>query len=119
MTQQMFDKTMLLYEGREVYFGSMAMAKAYFTRLGFICPERTTTPDFSTSLTSPSSRVVNSVHRSTAPVTAEDFARAWRMSPEYEQLRQDMQTFDRSNPLVAHNGKQKGQACVSPFIEEN
>ena len=87
----------------------MDMAKAYFIRFGFICPERTTTPDFLTSLTRPSSRVVNPLYRSTAPVTAEDFAQAWRMSPEYGQLQQDMRTFDRLNPLVAHTGKQKGQ----------
>ena len=105
----MFDKIMLLYEGRQVYFGNMGTAKAYFDRLGFIYPERTTTPDFLTSLTNPSLRAVKPFHRSTTPETAEDFARVWHESPEYEQVLQDIREYDRKYPLDERRWKWKWQ----------
>ncbi|KAI9876370.1 MAG: hypothetical protein M1830_006664 [Pleopsidium flavum] len=48
-----FDKVTVLYEGRQIYFGRADSAKAYFIRLGFVCPGRATTGDFLTSLTNP------------------------------------------------------------------
>ena len=51
-----FDKVLLLYEGRQIYFGTTASAKTYFTNLGFVCPERSTTADFLCSLTNPLER---------------------------------------------------------------
>jgi ABC-type multidrug transport system ATPase subunit len=48
----MFDKAVVLYEGRQIYFGKTTDAKQYFVNLGFECPARATTPDFLTSMTS-------------------------------------------------------------------
>ena len=104
----MFDKVMLLYEGRQVYFGSPGTAKAYFEQLGFVCPERATTPDFLTSLTNPSLRTTKSSHISTAPRTAEDFARLWRESPTYQRLLQDIRKFDLEYPMEDHRWNRKG-----------
>ena len=103
----MFDKVLLLYEGRQVYFGSMGTAKAYFDRLGFVCPERMTTSDFLTSVTNPSLRAVKPMCRSFTPETAEDFARVWRNSPEYEQVLQDIRDFDCKYPLDERRWKWK------------
>lgn len=35
--KQAFDKVTVLYEGRQIYFGSTRDAKAYFENLGFDC----------------------------------------------------------------------------------
>ncbi|KAJ5974472.1 hypothetical protein N7481_011682 [Penicillium waksmanii] len=51
-----FDKVQVLYQGRQIFFGPAARARPYFVRLGFHSPERQTTPDFLTSMTSPTER---------------------------------------------------------------
>ncbi|KAF5014922.1 hypothetical protein F66182_13926, partial [Fusarium sp. NRRL 66182] len=51
-----FDKAVVLYEGRQIYFGPATRAKDYFVNLGFECPARQTDPDFLTSMTSPNER---------------------------------------------------------------
>jgi hypothetical protein len=35
----MFDKVMVLYEGRQIYFGKTGHAKQYFEDLGFECKD--------------------------------------------------------------------------------
>ena len=44
-----FDKVVLLYEGRQIYFGRTTEAKEFFLELGYDCPRRQTTADFLTS----------------------------------------------------------------------
>src|SRR6201992_2894053 len=46
-----FDKVIVLYEGREIYFGYAAKAKAYFEEMGWYCFPRQTTGDFLISVT--------------------------------------------------------------------
>jgi ATP-binding cassette subfamily G (WHITE) protein 2 (PDR) len=67
--------------------------------MGFECPERQTVPDFLTSLTSPSERVVRSGFESKVPRTPEEFAAAWRASQEYAQLQQDLKQYDERFPI--------------------
>jgi ATP-binding cassette subfamily G (WHITE) protein 2 (PDR) len=38
-----FDKAIVLYEGRQIFFGKITEARQYFVDLGFYCPERQTT----------------------------------------------------------------------------
>lgn len=40
---RLFDKVTVLYLGRQVYFGPIDEAKAYFERMGYYCPPRQTT----------------------------------------------------------------------------
>jgi len=49
---------LVLYDGRQIYFGRCGDAKVYFINLGFECPDRQTTADFLTSMTSHLERVV-------------------------------------------------------------
>ncbi|KAK7414106.1 Multidrug resistance protein [Neonectria punicea] len=54
----LFEKVLVLYKGRQIFFGKATRAKEYFEELGFDCPEQQTTADFLTSMTSPSERIV-------------------------------------------------------------
>lgn len=73
---------MLLYEGRQIYFGPTATAAEYFENIGFQRPTNSTTADFLTSLTNPAERRSRgSVHR--VPKTPDEFAAAWRQSRQY------------------------------------
>ncbi|KIV77658.1 hypothetical protein PV11_09444 [Exophiala sideris] len=79
----LFDKVLVLYEGRQIFFGSVALARPYFERMGWYCPPRQTTPDFLTSVTNPSERRVQSSFTGTIPTTSLDFEKYWHQSEEY------------------------------------
>jgi ATP-binding cassette, subfamily G (WHITE), member 2, SNQ2 len=71
----MFDKVLVIDQGRCVYFGPGHRAKSYFEELGFECAPRQTTADFLTAVTDPHGRVVK--EGCEVPRTPEDFERAF------------------------------------------
>lgn len=81
-----FDKVTLLYQGRQIFFGPVSNAKAYFTDLGFICPERSTTADFLCSVTNPLQRIIDQRRINDVPRTPDEFARRWDCSLERAKL---------------------------------
>lgn len=94
-----FDKVIVLYEGRQIYFGRARDAKRFFIEMGFDCPERQTTGDFSTSLTSPTERLVRKGYEHLVPRTPDEFAARWRDSLERKQLLADIEAFQNEFPL--------------------
>lgn len=89
----------VLYEGRQIYFGRTTEAKEFFTNMGFECPERQTTADFLTSLTSPAERIVKKGFEDLVPRTPDDFAAAWKNSKDYKELMREIEEFDQTYPL--------------------
>lgn len=102
-----FEKVTVLYEGREIYFGSTTAAKAYFTELGFFCSSRSTTADFLCSVTNPSERVVQEGYEYRVPRTAAEFASAWECSPARAKLVAEIQHYQVQYPL---------ESKVSPVV---
>ncbi|KAK0630537.1 ABC drug exporter AbcA [Bombardia bombarda] len=98
---QSFDNVILLYEGRQIYFGSSQSAVDYFTRLGYVRPARTTTADFLTSLTNPAERIVRSGYENQVPRSPEEFSSVWRQSPEAKLLRTQIETFNAAHPITS------------------
>ncbi|KAB8219811.1 ABC-2 type transporter-domain-containing protein [Aspergillus novoparasiticus] len=94
-----FDKVIVLYEGRQIYFGRARDAKRFFIEMGFDCPERQTTGDFLTSLTSPTERLVRKGYEHLVPRTPDEFAARWRDSLERKQLLADIEAFQNEFPL--------------------
>ncbi|KAG9969922.1 pleiotropic drug resistance protein, ABC superfamily, partial [Aureobasidium melanogenum] len=82
----LFDKVIVLYEGRQIFFGATTEARAYFESLGFRCPDRQTDADFLTSMTSPQERVVRQGWESRAPRTPDEFAACWKASAQRQRL---------------------------------
>jgi ATP-binding cassette, subfamily G (WHITE), member 2, PDR len=78
-----FDKVLVLYEGRQIFFGPTQSARLYFERMGWFCPPRQTTPDFLTSITNPLERQVREDHEGTVPRTPSDFEQYWLKSEEF------------------------------------
>ncbi|KXJ87301.1 ABC transporter CDR4 [Microdochium bolleyi] len=96
----LFDKVIVLYEGRQIFFGPTHEAKAYFEGLGFLCPEQHTTPDFLTSMTSASERIVRPDWQGKPPPRSPDeFARAWKESQQRQQLLTRIAEFETEFPL--------------------
>ncbi|EFQ25369.1 ABC-2 type transporter [Colletotrichum graminicola] len=122
----LFDKVLLIYEGRQIFFGRTTDAKQYFIDLGFECPSRQTTPDFLTSMTAPSERVVRPGWESRVPRTPDEFAACWNASRECQALKEQVEQYKTAHPLggpdveVYMNQKQsvqaKNQRLKSPFI---
>lgn len=94
-----FDKVVVLYEGRQIYFGSTTAAKDFFVNLGFHCTERATTGDFLTSLTNPAERVVREGFEGRVPRTPDEFAAVWHKSEDRARLLREIDDFEREFPL--------------------
>ncbi|CEP24327.1 CDR4 [Cyberlindnera jadinii] len=82
----LFDKVSVLYDGYQIFFGRADEAKQYFLKMGWECPQRQTTADFLTSVTSPRERIPRKGYEDKVPRTAKEFETYWKNSPEYAEL---------------------------------
>nr|ACK99557.1 ATP binding cassette transporter Abc1p [Pichia kudriavzevii] len=89
----LFDNVVLLYEGYQIYFGPGDRAKDFFERMGYECPDRQTTADFLTSITSPAERVAKKGWENKVPQTPKEFNDYWRASAEYKELVADIDEY--------------------------
>lgn len=67
--------------------------------MGFACPERQTTADFLTSLTSPSEREVKPGYENRVPRTPDEFAEVWKASGDHRRLLHDIHAYKEEFPL--------------------
>ncbi|CAM6002880.1 unnamed protein product [Sphagnum balticum] len=122
----LFNKAIVLYEGHQIFFGRAEEAKQYFIDLGFECPARQTTPDFLTSMTAPSERIVRVGFEASVPRSPEEFAAAWKNSAQYKTLQAEIEQYKIEHPINGpdakafraskHAQQAKGQRMKSPYI---
>ncbi|KAK2764595.1 hypothetical protein FQN54_009290 [Arachnomyces sp. PD_36] len=120
-----FDKALVLYEGRQIYFGHANDAKRFFVEMGFYCPDRQTTADFLTSLTNPAERRVRSGYEHLVPQTPDEFAERWRDSADRKALLGEIDAYQSEYPLGGEQvqkfsesrraQKSKGSRQASPY----
>ncbi|PSK43144.1 Brefeldin A resistance protein [Elsinoe australis] len=120
-----FDKVLVLYEGRQIFFGRTTEARAYFEKMGFLCPDRQTDADFLTSMTSAKERRVQPGWEDRVPRTPDDFAEAWKNSPERQALLQEIEQYEKDHPIGGEdyekfaasrrNMQAKNQRLKSPY----
>lgn len=87
----LFDKVCVLSDGYQIFFGPANEAKQYFQDMGYFCPERQTTADFLTAVTSPAERIINEefTKRGIAvPQTPKEMSDHWVKSSNYKRLNQ-------------------------------
>lgn len=94
-----FDKAIVLYEGRQIYFGPCDQAKQYFIDMGYECPPRQTTGDFLTSVTNPLERKTRPGFEGKVPRTPDDFEKYWLNSSMHKSLVQEIEQHERQNPI--------------------
>lgn len=121
----LFDKVLVLYEGRQIFFGATTTARQYFIDLGFEFPLRATTPDFLTSMTSPQERIVRKGWEDRAPRTSDEFAYAWKTSAHYRALQDEIEEYKQTHPLGGADAEAfraskkaqqaRGQRAKSPY----
>ncbi|KAK9476559.1 ABC-2 type transporter-domain-containing protein [Lipomyces japonicus] len=97
-----FDKVIVLYEGRQIFFGPIEIAKQFFIDMGFECPARQTTGDFLTSLTNPIERIPRKGFENQVPRTADEFAERWKESSVRAALFKEIEGFNEEYPLNGH-----------------
>ncbi|KAK5658986.1 hypothetical protein OQA88_1072 [Cercophora sp. LCS_1] len=90
-----FDKVLVLYDGRQIYFGPARLASGYFERMGWRRHPRQTTADFLTTVTNPAQRQAKEGLEGHTPETAEEFEKHWRDSEEYTLLRGEMVRYQQ------------------------
>lgn len=89
-----FDKAIVLYEGREIFFGPTDIAKKYFEDMGWFCPARQTTGDFLTSVTNPQERRARQGFETRVPRTADEFESYWRRSQAFADLMTEIEEHE-------------------------
>ncbi|KAE8150955.1 ABC-2 type transporter-domain-containing protein [Aspergillus avenaceus] len=90
----LFDKVILIEEGKCAYYGRVESARRYFEDLGFECAPRWTTPDFLLSVTDPRARRVQQGWEDRVPRTADDFQKIYRKSSHYKAAIADNEDFE-------------------------
>ncbi|KAI1622446.1 ABC-2 type transporter-domain-containing protein [Exophiala viscosa] len=117
-----FDKVIVLYSGRQVFFGSCKRALKYFEEMGWQKPTRQAIPDFLTAVTNPAERIAREGMTEKVPRTADDFEQYWKRSADFAALRSQLLTPKESNSeaKLLQTTKNKQQAKhvrpKSPFI---
>jgi ABC-type multidrug transport system ATPase subunit len=81
-----FDKVVVLYQGRQIYFGPCGQAEQYFFDMGWSKPSRQTTGDFLTSVTNPQERQARDGMEKQVPRTPDEFEAYWKNSAQYKSL---------------------------------
>jgi ABC-type multidrug transport system ATPase subunit/ABC-type multidrug transport system permease subunit len=84
---------MVLYEGREVFFGRVNSAVEYFEQMGWHRPARQTAGDFLMAVTNPAQREAKTLFQDAVPRTAEDFEDHWRKSLQYALLQLEIDKY--------------------------
>ncbi|KAK2666368.1 hypothetical protein RAB80_018025 [Fusarium oxysporum f. sp. vasinfectum] len=79
----LFDQILVLYEGREIFFGRASQ----------------TAGDYLTTITDPEQRVAKEGHEDSVPRTPEDFSRHWLNSTEYARLMEEIEKYQKDFDL--------------------
>ncbi|KAE8350031.1 ABC-2 type transporter-domain-containing protein [Aspergillus coremiiformis] len=90
----LFDKVILINEGKCAYYGRADSARRYFENLGFKCAPRWTTPDFLLSVTDPQARRIRQDWEGRTPGTADEFQQAYRKSDVCKAALADNESFE-------------------------
>lgn len=91
----LFDKVVLMDEGKCLYYGPTEEAAAYFENLGFLRPQRWTTADFLTSVTDPHERHIREDYEHRIPRSTEQFEAAYKKSSTFESNIRDIESFEQ------------------------
>jgi ABC-type multidrug transport system ATPase subunit len=76
----LFDKVLVIDEGKEIYYGPMKEARPFMENLGFYCDDGANVADFLTGVTVPSERKVKPGFEESFPKTADDIRRCYESS---------------------------------------
>ncbi|KAF2003738.1 hypothetical protein P154DRAFT_572918 [Amniculicola lignicola CBS 123094] len=91
----LFDKVILIEDGRCCYFGPTEKAADYFKSIGFVQPDRWTTADFLTSVTDEHERHIKDGWEDRIPRSPAQFSEAFNQSKQYSDNLAEIEEFER------------------------
>ncbi|KAK4548375.1 hypothetical protein LTR36_010246 [Oleoguttula mirabilis] len=77
----LFDKVLVLDEGKEIYYGPLEAGRPYMESLGFVCGQGANVADFLTGVTVPTERRVKPGYEDRFPRTADAIREEYERSP--------------------------------------
>jgi ABC-type multidrug transport system permease subunit len=83
----LFDKVLVLDEGKQIYYGPMKSAQPFIEHLGFICDDGSNVADYLTGITVPTERKIRQGWERSFPRTVDAVRVAYEKSLIYQQMR--------------------------------
>ncbi|KAH7394625.1 ABC transporter [Pyrenochaeta sp. MPI-SDFR-AT-0127] len=77
----LFDKVLVLDEGKQVFYGTREQARPFMESQGFVCSDGANVADFLTSVTVPSERQIKPEFENHFPCNSIELEQAYRQSP--------------------------------------
>ncbi|KAJ0383508.1 hypothetical protein COL922a_010352 [Colletotrichum nupharicola] len=112
----LFDKVLVLAEGREIYYGPTSEAKQYFEDMGFECTPGANISDFLTSVSVHTERQIRPGFGEKIPNTVAEFEAAYKASSTYARMSTEMDAksekslSDEVDNLFAVRHKEKNRS---------
>ncbi|KAJ9399507.1 hypothetical protein DTO282F9_3619 [Paecilomyces variotii] len=94
----LFDKVLVLDEGKEIYYGPMTEARPFMESLGFVCREGANVADYLTGVTVPTERQIREGYESRFPRNAEQIRSEYEKSDIFTRMTSE---YDYPNTEVA------------------
>ncbi|PSK38472.1 Brefeldin A resistance protein [Elsinoe australis] len=85
----LFDKVLVLDEGKQIYYGTREEARPFMEKLGFICSEGSNIGDFLTGTTVPTERAIRPGFEGKFPRTADQIRERYQNSPICATMQQE------------------------------
>ncbi|KAI9688918.1 MAG: hypothetical protein M1822_001275 [Bathelium mastoideum] len=108
-----FDRVLVIYEGRQAFFGKIGEARQYFEDLGFVRKEGQTTAEFLSHVTDPAHREATPGSQAANMHTAADFAASFTSSSHYASLTHEIDDSLSQSQGHAQAARSKGTASAS------
>jgi ATP-binding cassette subfamily G (WHITE) protein 2 (SNQ2) len=126
----LFDKALVLDEGKQIYYGPLKQARPFMEEVGFHCTDGANVADFLTGVTVPSERRIREGCESSFPRTSDDLRTAYHessikadMEREYDYAQSDeakrfTEEFRESVTYEKHKSLSKKSPFTVSFITQ-
>lgn len=91
----LFDKALVIDEGKQIYYGPLRQARPFMEELGFVCRDGANVADFLTGVTVPTERTIKESFEDRFPRTANDIRAAYEKST----IKAEVSGLNHSNEL--------------------
>lgn len=127
---ELFDKVLVLDEGKEVFYGPLKEARPYMESLGFVCRDGANVADYLTGVTVPTERLIRKGYEHTFPRNANALLEEYKKSdiypkmmaeydfPETPQAKEHTETFKESVTHDKHPQLPKSSPLTSSFTTQ-
>lgn len=102
----LFDKVLVLDEGKQIYYGPMKEARPFMEGLGFLCDDAANVADFLTGVTVPSERRIRQGYESKFPRTADEIRKEYQKTVVKEEMEKEYE-YPHTEEALGHTNEFK------------